>query len=241
MNYQPIYRRLRLAFAVSIAAIAISSKSSAQTGYYAAGYQAAPSADYARAKYEHDLAVYHQQVAVYNQQMADYQARKAAYDRYVAAQQAAARQMPPAPQAVPAAAGNYLRFDGRYASAPRNLPVQVQYAVNAVNHIQGKPYRRGGGHASTEDNAYDCSGSVSYALIKAGLLRAPLSSGAFASYGQPGPGRFITIYVKPGEHVFMTICGLRLDTTGGQSGEGPRWRAKPRSADGFIMRHPAGF
>jgi cell wall-associated NlpC family hydrolase len=163
--------------------------------------------------------------------------------RHVAAMQA--RQMPPAPrpapQAAPAAAGNYLRFDGRYAAAPISLPAPVQHAVNAVNQIQNKPYRRGGGHASVDDNAYDCSGSVSYALIKAGLLRAPLSSGAFASYGQPGPGRFITIYVKPGEHVFMTICGLRLDTTGGQSGEGPRWRAKPRSADGFIMRHPAGF
>ena len=35
-------------------------------------------------------------------------------------------------------------------------------------------------------------------------------------YGEPGPGRWITIYARNG-HVFMTLCGLRLDT-GGHAG-----------------------
>ena len=104
---------------------------------------------------------------------------------------------------------------------PRSAPAQVQYAVHAGNSIQNKPYRRGGGHGSVEDNAYDCSGSVSYVLIKAGLLRSPLPSSGFANYGLPGPCRYITIYVKPGDHVFMTVCGLRMDTPGGRDDEAP--------------------
>jgi hypothetical protein len=147
----------------------------------------------------------------------------------------------PAPRPVAQAAGNYLSFNGRYASAPSHMPAPVQYAVSAGNQLQGKPYVRGGGHRTVNDNAYDCSGSVSYTLIKAGLLSRPLSSKEFASFGQPGPGRFITIFVKPGDHVFMSICGLRLDTSGGSEGQGPRWRAKARSMDGFIMRHPFGL
>jgi hypothetical protein len=148
------------------------------------------------------------------------------------------------PQPMPAAVAtqaNYLRFNGRFASAPASMPVQVQYAVAAGNQLQNKPYVRGGGHARVDDNAYDCSGSVSFTLIKSGLLGRPLSSSEFGNYGAPGPGRFITIYVKPGSHVFMSICGLRLDTTGGGEAQGPRWRPTARDASGFIMRHPFGL
>jgi hypothetical protein len=121
------------------------------------------------------------------------------------------------------------------------MPVPVRMAVAAGNDLQAKPYQRGGGHKYVNDNAYDCSGSVSYCLIKAGLLRSPLSSKEFVNYGEPGPGRFITLYVKPGDHVFMSICGLRFDTSGGSKSQGPRWRANARSMDGFIMRHPFGL
>jgi hypothetical protein len=187
------------------------------------------------AAYQQQVATYNYKMAVYQQQMAVYQQQKAAYDHAMARQSAAAR---PAPAAAHASS---IRFDGRYAATPSNFPAQVQYAVNAANRIQSAPYRRGGGHARVDDNAYDCSGSVSHVLIKAGLLRAPLPSSGFANYGLPGPGRYITIFVKPGEHVFMTVCGLRMDTGGGRQEEGPRWRAKPRSTAGFSMRHPAGF
>ena len=149
----------------------------------------------------------------------------------------------PAPQmAAPMpVASNYLTFNGRYAQAPSTMPIPVQNAVIAGNNLQSKPYVRGGGHQRVDDSGYDCSGSVSFALIKAGLLRNPLSSKDFANYGESGPGRFITIYVKPGEHVFMSICGLRFDTSGGSEGQGPRWRSTPRDASGFIVRHPFGL
>ena len=79
-------------------------------------------------------------------------------------------------------------------------------------------------------------------LIKAGLLRSPLTSGAFTRYGAPGPGRWITIYARNG-HVFMSICGLRLDTggRGGRGESGPRWSTNMRGTSGFVMRHPPGL
>jgi len=86
-----------------------------------------------------------------------------------------------------------------------------------------------------EDSGYDCSGSVSHVLIKAGLLRSPLTSGSFTRYGSSGPGRWITIHARRG-HVFMTICGH------GERGEsGPRWCSHMRGTSGFVMRHPPGL
>jgi hypothetical protein len=221
---------------------------SAQHGYYAAGHYAAPHAQAAYAQQQ--AAAYAQNQAAWAAYYRQQQANAQAWAAYHAQQAAAATAARSAPRATPVAApraaatvGNssQIRFDGRFASVGTTAPAQLQHAVYAANTLQNKPYVRGGGHASVEDNAYDCSGSVSYVLIKAGLLRAPLSSSAFSTYGEAGPGRFITIWVKPGEHVFMTICGLRMDTSGQVTGEGPRWRTKSRSYAGFTPRHPAGF
>ncbi|MEO6742484.1 MAG: hypothetical protein ABIP20_19755 [Chthoniobacteraceae bacterium] len=131
---------------------------------------------------------------------------------------------------------------GRTVTAPAEAPSVVQNAIEAANMLQDKPYRWGGGHAQLEDSGYDCSGSVSYVLRKAGLLGQAMTSRGFASYGKPGPGRWITIYSSPG-HAFMTVCGLRLDT-GGRMGigeSGPRWSQYPRYASGFVARHPSGY
>jgi hypothetical protein len=220
-----------LRFSLLTAALFIATKSQAQTAEQIA---------YARqqewARYQQQLAVYQQQMAVYQQQLAAYNAQRAA---------AAAQAVPvarPAPAARAASHGNGLiRLQGGIAACSASLPVQVQYVINAANHLQDSPYVRGAGHGRVEDRAYDCSSSTSYTLIKAGLLKAPLTSIGFANYGQPGEGRFITIWVKPGEHVFMTICGLRLDTSGGKVGEGPRWRTQGRSYAGFSPRHPFGL
>jgi cell wall-associated NlpC family hydrolase len=129
---------------------------------------------------------------------------------------------------------------GRQVIAPAGVPSVVLTAINAGNRLQTKTYKWGGGRARLEDTGYDCSGSVSYVLIHAGLLRSPINSGAFTRYGSAGPGRWITIHARSG-HVFMTICGLRLDT-GGHAGRGPRWCPDLRRAgSGFVMRHPPGF
>lgn len=134
-----------------------------------------------------------------------------------------------------------LNFDGHYAYATTEHPPVIRYIVAYANELVDKPYRLGGGHRELFDDAFDCSGSVSHILARAGLLLQPLNSTSFANYGIPGPGTYVSIFVKPGQHVFMSVCGLRFDTTGGAAGEGPRWRPTPRDANGFFNRHPQGL
>ena len=115
----------------------------------------------------------------------------------------------------------------------------VQRVVRAANRIARKPYRYGGGHARWKDSGYDCSGSVSYALHGAGLLSGPLPSGAFKTWGEPGPGRRISIYANA-NHMFMVIDGRRFDTSG-LSERGTRWTGDARGTGGFTVRHPPGL
>ena len=130
------------------------------------------------------------------------------------------------------------------AAAPADAPPEVQEAVWAANKLQDKPYRYGGGHGSFEDDGYDCSGTISYALNAADVLKRPLDSGSFMRYGASGKGDWITIYTNPG-HAYVVIAGLRLDTSSAgdrvNRGRGPRWRASGRPTRGFKVRHPLGF
>ena len=128
------------------------------------------------------------------------------------------------------------------AAAPQDAPLQVQAAVWAANTIQKLPYRYGGGHASFVSRGYDCSGTVSFALKAAGLLKRPRDSSGLMRYGARGPGQWFTIYSNPG-HAYVVIAGLRLDTSsaGAGGGKGPRWRAKGRPTAGYKVRHPRGF
>jgi cell wall-associated NlpC family hydrolase len=131
-----------------------------------------------------------------------------------------------------------VRSDGT-AVAPLQAPSVVAAVIGAGNAIATTPYKWGGGHGAWKDNGYDCSGSVSFALAGAGLMNSPLTSGAFMSWGDPGPGRWITIYANNG-HVFMVVAGLRFDTSGANGGT--RWQsAKARSYSGFAVRHPPGL
>jgi hypothetical protein len=129
------------------------------------------------------------------------------------------------------------------AAAPADAPPQVQNAVWAANTIQTLPYRYGGGHRSfISRRGYDCSGTVSFALGAAGLLKRPRDSGSFMRFGAKGPGQWFTVYTNPG-HAYVVIAGLRLDTSsaGAGGGKGPRWRAKARPIAGYTVRHPRGF
>jgi hypothetical protein len=133
-----------------------------------------------------------------------------------------------------------LYFDGRFAYATPQHPPVVHEIVRYANELQDKPYRLGGGHQALHDEGYDCSGSVSHILYRARLLGGPMTSRGFAKYGQPGAGHYVTVFVKPDHHVFMSVCGLRFDTSGGRVGEGPRWHAQPRDPSEFVVRHPPG-
>jgi cell wall-associated NlpC family hydrolase len=130
------------------------------------------------------------------------------------------------------------------AYAPDQAPDAVKQAIWAANQIVGLPYRLGGGHKlGFTDRAYDCSGTVSFAMHGAGLLAAPRDSSSFMRYGVAGKGQWITVYTNPG-HAFAVIAGLRLDTSAAgdpAGGSGPRWRPNLRSTRGYRARHPLGL
>jgi hypothetical protein len=167
--------------------------------------------------------------------------RSRAYAARVAAPPApaAAAAVPPPAPLVTLTPTAVIAPDGLTAMVPVTAPPPVRDAIVAANRIVGKPYRWGGGHAQVEDDAYDCSGAVSYALMGAGLLRGPLDSTALKRFGEAGPGPWITTFANT-EHTYVVIAGLRLDTAG-TGGSGPRWHAEPRSAGGYVARHPTGL
>lgn len=139
--------------------------------------------------------------------------------------------------------GDSVGGDGQIP-IPQDVPEVVQRVIAGANAIADFPYVYGGGHASFVSNSYDCSGSVSYALAAGGLLSAPETSGQLESWGEPGPGKWITIYANAG-HVYMyvNIGGrwMRFDTVGRSGPYASRWQPEIRSNEGFVARHPPGL
>ena len=125
------------------------------------------------------------------------------------------------------------------AVAPADAPEEVKQVIAAGNEIAKKPYKYGGGHGQWNDSGYDCSGSVSYALHGAGLVSRPRDSGEFMSWGASGRGDWITVYAH-GSHVYMTIAGIRFDTSG-RDEDGTRWHDTKASTSGYAVRHPSGL
>ncbi len=128
---------------------------------------------------------------------------------------------------------------GGAAQPPPGAPPAVGLVMAAGNAIAGLPYLYGGGHGGFKDSAYDCSGSISYALAAAGLVTSPMASPGFMTWGESGPGKWITIYTNPG-HMFMVVGGWRFDTTALRGG-GTRWTREMRGTGGFVARHPPGL
>ena len=129
---------------------------------------------------------------------------------------------------------------GGKASIPADAPYLIVRAIQAANRIHRKTYIWGGGHRGFKARGYDCSGAVSYALAGGGMVRAPMTSGQFMSWGAPGPGEWLTIYASP-SHVYVVIGGLRWDTVGDARGSGPRWHPFDAYPSGFAVRHFPGL
>jgi peptidoglycan hydrolase CwlO-like protein len=145
----------------------------------------------------------------------------------------------PSTTAPDGAAGHLPVSSGGMAQPSSGAPAAVAQVIAAGNAIAGLPYLYGGGHASFQARAYDCSGSVSYALAAAGLLSSPLNSTGFESWGQPGPGKWITVYANAG-HAFMVVDGWRFDTVA-LAQDGTRFTRQMTSTAGFVARHPPGL
>jgi cell wall-associated NlpC family hydrolase len=143
---------------------------------------------------------------------------------------------PPAENVAPPSGSHAMLNPDGTATAPADAPDAVKGAIAAANEITNTPYVYGGGHGSFESSGYDCSGSVSFALHGGGLLSAPLDSTGFMTWGEPGPGSWITVYANAG-HAYAVIAGLRFDT----SGAPPRWQTEPRDPAGYVAVHPPGY
>jgi pilus assembly protein CpaE len=141
------------------------------------------------------------------------------------------------------------------ATVPASAPPAVKLMVEAANSIDQTPYPdpvQHYGSLAVPWPAYDCSGSTSYVLFRAGLLPdGNYVSGDFTSqheYGfVPGPGKYVTIYARPGSgeegHVHIVIDGVDFDTDGPQ--DGPRWyypgQSYPDTAYPYAQSHPPGL
>jgi cell wall-associated NlpC family hydrolase len=123
---------------------------------------------------------------------------------------------------------------------PKGVPEVIQKVIAGANEIADFPYVYGGGHASFVDNAYDCSGSVSYALAAGGLIGSPEVSGELEHWGVPGPGKYITVYANAG-HTYMYVDGVLYDTAGRSGVYASRWLVGATNNSGYVVRHWPGL
>jgi cell wall-associated NlpC family hydrolase len=157
---------------------------------------------------------------------------------------------PATPTGVPITSGERAQLlPNGLAAAPAGAPAAVEQIIAAGNQIVGRPYAYGGGHGlplSALAPTYDCSSSVEHLLYGGGLLPVTYdaASGTLESFGQPGPGRWVTLYANA-DHVFMYVAGLRWDTHNaagpGDGSTGIGWHPLIRSSAGFVARHPVGL
>jgi hypothetical protein len=141
------------------------------------------------------------------------------------------------------------------AAAGEEAPLAVRRMVAAGNRLFAASYLYGGAHGTPLRqlaSAYDCSSAVSYLLYWGGVLGRSYAedSSELESYGEGGPGRFVTIYANAG-HTFVYVGGLRFDTVeapeydrGPNSGKsGPKWRvsASVPNWSTWVVRHPPGL
>jgi hypothetical protein len=148
--------------------------------------------------------------------------------------------------------------DGHLALVPSEAPRVVQAMVIAGNELQELPYGPDGHPDPRGALDEDCSSTLNYVLYRSGarpiseIVKGNPLAQDYMSWGEPGPGRWVTIYATtaPTAHVFVVIAGLRLDTShnGTDVGpnrdqDGPRWRILdhiPTWAH-WSVRHPAGL
>jgi Transglycosylase SLT domain len=148
--------------------------------------------------------------------------------------------------------------DGHVALIPEGVPARVQAMLVAGNELQELPYGPGGHPDPRGASEEDCSSTVNYVLYRSGVRPIdeiikdnPLAQD-YPTWGDPGPGRWVTIYstTEGTDHVFIVIAGLRLDTSHNGTDEGPnrdengpRWRILshiPTWAH-WSVRHPPGL
>jgi len=125
--------------------------------------------------------------------------------------------------------------------APKRVVTRYKAARVAMKEIEGTPYVYGAGHGAIEDNpsALDCSGAVSYVLAKAGVLKAPLTSGAMGEVLKPGPGAITVFYNADHTFLYDAVKKEFWGTSVGDSGAGGLG-PHPRPSDAYLAGYNVG-
>ncbi|MFN8215144.1 MAG: lytic transglycosylase domain-containing protein [Solirubrobacterales bacterium] len=146
------------------------------------------------------------------------------------------------------------------AVAPNEAVARMVAEADRLSALRPRAeYVWGGSHGASPTPAngpFDCSSAVSHLLQVGGFHNPTMDTRALAGWGEPGPGRWVTIFVKPyGEqaHTFIrfaadvTPAGKRYWGTSGavEPGHGPGWIPEATFSAGYLagfqQRHPAGL
>lgn len=134
---------------------------------------------------------------------------------------------------------------------PMAEPVRRMLAAAYREAAKQLPYKWGGFDPSV---GFDCSGGVSWVLDIGGFLTGRTDTTGLAAWGQPGPGKWITVYVKTTgdaeeEHAAIEVAGVLFESGGGGENENPNggWgKVDPKQRGAFLAqfdtkRQPKGL
>jgi hypothetical protein len=146
------------------------------------------------------------------------------------------------------------------ALAPNEAVAKMVAEADRLSAIRPKTeYVWGGSHGVTPtppNGPFDCSSAVSHLLQVAGFNNPTMDTVSLHTWGEPGPGKWVSIYVKPfgGEaHTFIkfrpgvTPASERYWGTSGfvEPGHGPGWIPESTFSAGYLsgfeVRHPPGL
>lgn len=120
-------------------------------------------------------------------------------------------------------------------------------------------YVWGGSHGispTPPNGPFDCSSAVSHLLQVGGFKNPTMATPELSTWGEPGPGQWVTILVKPYEPEAHTVIEFmsgvtppdkRYWGTSGfvEPGHGPGWIPESTFDAGYLerfeLRHPPGF
>ena len=156
-----------------------------------------------------------------------------------------------------AGAGASRPVEACAAAAPNGAIARMLAEAGRLDSLH-LVYVWGGSHGSSPtppNGPFDCSSAISHLLQVGGFHNPTMDTIALATWGEPGPGRWLTIHVKPygsEAHTFIEFApGVTppdhryWGTSGTNPGGGPGWIPQsafsPAYLAGFQRRHPPGF
>ncbi len=156
------------------------------------------------------------------------------------------------------AAGVQVAGFGGCASADSGPAVQRMVGEAARIDALHLGYVWGGSHGqspTSPNGPFDCSSAVSHLLQVGGFGNPTMDTTGLARWGDPGPGRSVTIHVKPSgaqAHTFIEFMpGVTppseryWGTSNTNSNGGPGWIPQRAFAAGYLagfqLRHPPGL